>query len=320
MRRARYTIILILILIQGRAFGQTGDSNRIILGYPIYSQYLHNGLMINPAYAGSREALTATLSYRLQWMGIADAPQLQTVSLHTPMKNDKVALGLKAQFMQYGITKSSSVYAIYAYHISMGKGKLSFGLMAGVDISNTNYNGLRGIDITDPVLPANGKLSYIFPNVGAGVYYFSKNIFAGVSVPSFLFYKSTGSGSTQAYHSFNEYNLTFSAGGLITFSPNLKFKPSALLDLSLHDAKKINQLDINGNFIIADLIWIGGSWRTTEQVIVGHLQVNIGQQLMLGFSYDYPMGRMSTYSKGSSEIVLRYEFGSRVSASNPRYF
>jgi type IX secretion system PorP/SprF family membrane protein len=319
MRKTGYTLILILIVIQFRSFGQVPDSARIILGYPVYSQYLHNGLMINPAYAGSREALTATLSYRIQWMGIADAPRLQTISLHTPMKNGKVALGLKAQFMQYGITRSSNIYAIYAYHIMLGKGKLSFGLKAGVDMSNTDYTGLLGIARPDPVFP-DEKKSYVFPNAGAGIYYFSNRLFAGVSVPSFLFYRSTGSGKTQAYHSFNEYDLIFSAGGLITFSPGFKFKPSALLDLSLHDAEKINQLDINGNFIIADLLWIGGSWRTTEQVIVGHLQINIGQQFMLGFSYDYPAGRMNSYSKGSSEFVLRYEFGSKVSASNPRYF
>jgi len=174
--------------------------------------------MINPAYAGSREALTAALSYRLQWMGIDNAPRLQSVSLHTPMKNDKVALGLNAQFMQYGITNSSSLYAIYAYHIRLKTGKMSFGLKAGVDMSNTDYKGLRDIDLTDPVIPNDGKLAYVFPNVGAGVYYFSDKIFAGVSVPSFLFYRNTSNGNTQAYHSFSEYDLIFSAGGLLTFS------------------------------------------------------------------------------------------------------
>ncbi len=311
---------MFFILVQDRSFGQGNDSARITLGYPVYSQYIHNGLMINPAYAGTREALTAALSYRLQWMGIDNAPRLQSVSLHTPMKNDKVALGLNAQFMQYGITKSSSIYAIYAYHIRLKTGKISFGLKAGVDMSNTDYNGLRDIDLTDPVIPANGKLAYVFPNAGAGAYYFSDKIFAGISVPSFLFYRSTGSGKTQAYHSFSEYDLIFSAGGLLTISQALKFKQSFLLDLSFHDAKLVNQLDLNGNFIISDLIWLGASWRTTEQVIVGHIQVNAGQQLMIGFSYDYPVGRMTTYSKGSTEFVLRYEFGSRVSASNPRYF
>ena len=71
---------------------------------------------------------------------------------------------------------------------------------------------------------------------------------------------------------------------------------------------------------MADLIWVGGSWRTSEEVAVGILQVQLNPQLMFGFSYDYPVGRMNSYSKGSSEFILRYEFGSKVSAANPRYF
>jgi type IX secretion system PorP/SprF family membrane protein len=320
MSRIRNISIILLLLITCRSYGQAiPDSTRITLGYPIYSQYLHNGLMINPAYAGTREALAATLSYRMQWMGIANAPKLQTISMHMPMKNDKVAIGLKAQFMQYGATSSQSIYAIYAYHIKMGKGKLSLGLGAGVDMSNTNYNKLNGITRPDPVFPENNK-KYIFPNVSAGAYYFSNIIFAGFSVPSFLFYRNAGNGKTETFFSFKEYDFIVTAGGLITFAPVIKFKPSVLLDYSMHDTKRINQLDLNGNFIIADFVWIGGSYRTTEQVIVGLLQVQVTHQLMLGLSYDYPTGRMNSYSKGSSEFVLRYEFGSKVSAANPRYF
>ena len=320
MGRLKYIFVLLCFLIPGRLHGQAApDSARISLGYPVYSQYLHNGLMINPAYAGSREALSAVLSYRMQWMGTPGAPVLQAVSLHSPMKNDRVALGLKAQFMQFGVTKSTSVYAVYAYHVIVGNGKLSFGLKAGVDMSNTDYTGLLLTNMGDPVFTTDEK-PYILPNVGAGVYYFSNRLFAGFSVPSFLSYKRTDQGSTQAYHSFNEYDIIFSAGGLITFSQALKFKPSVLVDYSLQETKKLNQLDINGNFIIADLVWIGASWRTSEEVIVGLLQVQPTPQLMIGLSYDYPIGRMNTYSKGSSEFILRYEFGYKVSAANPRYF
>src|SRR5512137_2753685 len=60
------------------------DSTGISLGYPVYSQYLQNGLLINPAYAGSRGALSAFLSYRMQWMGIPNAPVFQSVSLNAP--------------------------------------------------------------------------------------------------------------------------------------------------------------------------------------------------------------------------------------------
>ncbi len=153
MGKVKAVLSVLIFLVHCRSFGQDPDSARIILGYPVYSQYLHNGLMINPAYAGSREALSAVLSYRMQWMGISDAPRIESVSLHSPMKNDKVALGLKAQFMQYGVTRSQSIYAIYAYHIRLAKGKISFGLKAGADLSNTDYTGLLGIARPDPAFP-----------------------------------------------------------------------------------------------------------------------------------------------------------------------
>jgi type IX secretion system PorP/SprF family membrane protein len=275
--------------------------------------------MINPAYAGSREVLSVAISRRNQWLGISNGPVLTTVSLHSPLKNDKVALGLKAEFMNFGVTSSQSIYAVYAYHIRLSKGKLSFGLKAGFDRSTTNYSILRGIQIGDPVFEDNEK-PYILPNIGAGVYYFSDRIFGGISVPSFLFYKNIGNGKTQASHSFGEYDLTATAGGLISFSQDFKFKPSVFIDYSLHNSAHINQLDINGNFIIADVLWLGGSYRTSEQVAVGIIQVQATPQLMFGISYDYPAGRMTTYSKGSGEVFLRYEFGSKISAANPRYF
>jgi type IX secretion system PorP/SprF family membrane protein len=295
------------------------DSTGISLGYPVYSQYLQNGLMINPAYTGSRGALSGFLSYRMQWMGTKGSPVIQSVSLHTPMKNDKVALGLMAQFMQFGFTKSTSIYASYAYNIRVGKGKLSFGLKGGADLSNTDYTGILLTNSGDPVFTVNDK-PYVLPNVGAGLYYFSDKLFAGFSVPSFLSYRKTGTGSVQAFHRFNNYDLVFSAGGLITVSQFFKFKPSLLIDYSLQNTKKLTQFDINGNLILADLIWVGGSWRTSEEVVVGILQVQLNPQLMFGFSYDYPAGRMKSYSKGSSEFILRYEFGYKVSAANPRYF
>jgi type IX secretion system PorP/SprF family membrane protein len=320
MKRTGYISIILIISICCSSFGQSGsDSTRITLGYPVFSQYLQNGLMINPAYAGSREALCVAISRRNQWLGISNGPVLTTVSLHSVLKNDKVALGLMAEFMDYGVTSSQSVYAVYAYHIKLAKGKLSFGLKTGFDRSTTNYSILKGIQAGDPVFEDNEK-PYILPNVGAGVYYFSNRFFGGVSVPSFLFYNNIGNGKTQASHSFSEYDLIFSAGGLISFSQNFKFKPSMLLDYSLRNSAHINQLDINGNFIIADVLWVGGSYRTTEQVAVGILQIQATPQFMFGVSYDYPAGRMTTFSKGSGEVFLRYEFGSKISAANPRYF
>jgi len=235
------------------------------------------------------------------------------------MKDEKVALGILAQFMQYGVTKSTSIYADYAYHIRLRTGKLSFGLKAGADISNTDYTGLLLTDANDPVFTSNDK-PYFLPNTGAGIYFFSDRLFAGLAIPGFLSYRKTGDGNVQLYHSFCEYDFVISAGGLIEITSLVKFKPSVLIDYSFQRTKKVSQLDLNANFIIADLVWAGGSWRTSEQVVVGIVQVQVNPQLMLGLSYDYPAGRMNSFSKGSSEFILRYEFGYKVSASNPRYF
>lgn len=308
--------MLILTSLTGKA---APDSASISLGYPVYSQYLQNGLVINPAYTGTRGALSGFLSYRQQWIGTEGAPTLQSASFHAPFKNDKVALGLLGQFMQYGYTRNSSIYASYAYHIKMAKGKLSFGLNGGVDMSNSDFSGINTTTPGDRVFTSNDD-PYILPNVGAGVYYYSNKLFAGFSVPQFLNYQKTATNTVQAYHSFNEYDFIISGGGLITFSDFLKFKPSLLFHYSLDEAEKIKQLDFNGNFIMADRLWVGGSWRSNEQVAVGILQLQINQQLMFGFSYDYPVGRMSSYTSGSTEFALRYEFGSKVSAANPRYF
>jgi type IX secretion system PorP/SprF family membrane protein len=298
------------------------DSTSISLGYPVYSQYLQNGLLINPAYAGTRGSLSTFLSYRLQWMGIPGAPVFQTISLNAPMKNDKVGLGLMAQFMQFGLTKSQSVYFSYAYHIKLNSGKLSFGMKGGFDRSNTDYSAIQTTNQSDPVFTVNQN-PYFLPNIGAGIYYFNDRFFAGASIPSFLSYrKNSSSGSVEAYHSFNNYDLVFSAGGLIILSDVFKFKPSVLIDYSMEKTKKLTQFDINGNLIISDLIWAGVSYRTSEQVLVGIVQVQLNPQFMFGLSYDYPTGRMHNYStsKGSSEFILRYEFGYKVSAANPRYF
>ena len=298
--------------------GQTGsDSTKISLAYPVYSQYLQNGLMINPAYAGTREVLSFFMSGRLQWAGIDGAPRSETLSLHSLLKDDRVGLGFSGQMFTYGLTKSYSIYADYAYHLSLGEGKLSLGLKAGFDMSNTDYSNILLNDKNDEAFLVNDK-PYFLPNAGAGLYYYNKKFFIGAAIPSFLSYVNDGGGKV-SFNAFSDFDVYVSAGALITLSPSFKFKPSAFLDYSVQKTKK-TQLDLNGNFIIRDMVWIGGSWRTSEQVAVGILQLQVNPQLMIGYSYDYPVGMMNTYSKGSHEIILRYEFSYKVNAANPRYF
>jgi hypothetical protein len=80
------------------------------------------------------------------------------------------------------------------------------------------------------------------------------------------------------------------------------------------------RIDLNANLIIYDFVWVGGSYRTSENVAVAILQLQVTPQLMVGYSRDFPLGDMGGYWKASNEVVLRFEFGKKMSASNPRYF
>jgi type IX secretion system PorP/SprF family membrane protein len=308
---------LCLILAALPVLNGQGDPIKLSLAYPVHSQYLQDGLIINPAYAGSLEALSLFTSLRKQWMGVKGAPVYETVSLHSMLKKNRIGLGFSGQFLQYGYSKSTNIYASYAYHLRIGASKLSMGLRGGFDMSNSDYSDITLIDPTDLAFKNNDK-PYLLPNVGTGIYLYGKRFFLGAAVPSFLSYVKSSTGDV-SFNTFKDFDVVISAGALISFSKAFRFKPSVLVDYSLEKSKKM-RIDINGNFIIADIVWVGGSWRTAEEVVVGILQFQVSPQMMFGYSYDYAVGNLSNYSKGSHEIILRYEFGYKVSAANPRYF
>ncbi len=306
--RGYILLVLAFALQQGLSAQQT----------PITSQYLTNGLIINPAYAGTRGALSANLSYRKQWARITGAPQFQNLSLHSPVnKREKVALGFVAEYMTYGVTKDIGLYGFYAYSVRLGKGRLSMGMKGGVDLSNTNYNNLRFPDGNpqDPLLI--GDIRYTMPNIGAGLYYYTDRFFAGLSVPSILTYKSNEADQSGVSPEFGMFKTYFLTGTLISFSDGFKVKPSVLVRYSFTEPL---EADLNVNLIFADILWIGGSYRIAEKAAVALLDLQVTPQLKLGYSFDYQLGHLNSYTSGTHEVSLRYEFEFSVSATSPRYF
>jgi type IX secretion system PorP/SprF family membrane protein len=285
---------------------------------PVTSQYLTNGLVINPAYTGTREALSANLSYRKQWARITGAPQYQTLSLHSPVNTkEKVSLGLMVDYLTYGVTKDVGIYAFYAYNVRVGRGKLSMGLKGGFDLSNTNYNRLQFPDgnPADPLLT--GDMKYTLPNMGVGFYYYTDSYFAGIAVPSILTYKRDETDEFRVSPDYSLFRTYVTAGTLLRVADVFKIKPSVLVRYSMHEPLEV---DLNANFIFADLLWVGGSYRIAEKAAVALLDLQITPQLKVGYSYDYQLGHLNNYTSGTHEVSLRYEFSFAVSATSPRYF
>ena len=272
-----------------------------------------NGLALNPAYAGSRDVFNITLGYRNQWVGFDGAPVSQTLSTHTPLNNEKIALGIFLHNEKIDVRNNTSLYINYAYRMQVGKGKLSLGLKAGGINRSANWSGLSLHDPGDVVFSGPGT-SDMLPNFGFGAYYYSGRYFLGASVPFFLS-DSTKNGTAVSYHDMKNYNYLVS-GGMLTGSGAVKIKPSFLLKYSPLNPV---QVDANLSVILGDLIWLGASYRM-ENTFIGLIKLQISDQLRLGYTYDHSVGHLSRFNNGSHEIVLIYDFIYRVNAENPRYF
>lgn len=118
---------------------------------PMYTHYMNNTLVVNPAYAGSRDALTFSVLHRSQWVGFKGAPVTQTFTMHTPLKNEHIGVGLTVLNDKIGPTNNTSLFFDYAYIIKLTeKSKLSFGLSAGLNIYHASLTDLQLDQQTDP--------------------------------------------------------------------------------------------------------------------------------------------------------------------------
>jgi len=271
----------------------------------LYSQYMFNGLLINPAYAGSNEVLSAAALNRNQWVGFDGAPKTSTFSLHTPLKNKKVNVGITFTNDRYGITTQNKISAVYAYRIFFKKSSLSFGLQGGIDLIKNNYNAIQTTTPGDAVFTGQFSQQNI-PQFGFGIYYKMQKFYIGVSSPDLLAIST----STSTYKS-----IFLTAGYLINVSKDVKIKPSVLVKY-IKDSPVA--LDIN-TFVYFRMVGLGYSYRINNaQVAMFSLQINT--QFSAGYAYDYTTSKLNTYVRGTHEIMLKYEFSYKVNPQSPRYF
>ena len=306
-------ILLVLVL-------TLGSRSIIAQQAPMYTHYMNNTLVVNPAYAGSRDALTLTALYRTQWVGFPGAPVTQTITMHTPLRNKHIGLGLSVQNDKIGPTNNTSVFVDYAYIFNVTeKSKLAFGLSAGLNIYHASLNSLQLDQQTDPTFQDINN--HVTPNFGFGVYYSRERFYAGISVPylvqnSFL---EVNQENSNAIIGKEQRHYFLIAGALLNIIDNLAFKPTMLVKVT--SAAPV-QADLTASFIIMKRLLVGVMYRTGDS-FGGLLGFDITDALHLGYSYDWSYGlQTSNYNQGSHEIVLRYDiiFLSKKQIHSPRNF
>jgi type IX secretion system PorP/SprF family membrane protein len=282
---------------------------------PQYSQYMFNQMAINPAYAGSKEALSAAAFVRTQWTGIEGAPKTETFTIHAPLKKKKVGLGFTVVADQIGPTKSIGVMGSYAYRIPIGNGKLSFGLRAGFYNFSYNWNDISYKDQGD-VYNTHNVTSQIVPTADAGLYYYTNTMYVGFSATHLYNGRLTSVSNLNGDNAELSPHYFFTLGKAWSLSDKLIFNPSVMLKYAKNAPESA---DINLSFLLDERLWLGVSYRS-EYGIVAYAQFSITDKLKLGYSYDFGLNKIGRVGGASHELMIGYDFNVYKSKmTSPRY-
>ncbi|MES2811754.1 MAG: type IX secretion system membrane protein PorP/SprF [Bacteroidota bacterium] len=283
---------------------------------PQFTQYMYNTISVNPGYAGSREALTIVGLHRSQWVGMDGGPVTQTLSIHTPLRNERIGIGFSFINDKLGDERNNYAYVDFAYTVNLSeKTKLAFGVKGGF-----SYYTLDESLLTDPEVANDpyflDKYNRWTPNIGAGIYMHQPRWYVGVSSPRLIENDYTKNGFYRALEQSHFYGI---AGYVfdINKSGSVKMKPTALVKITKGAPASY---DATLSFLFNEKLWLGGSYRF-EDSAGALVSFQISDQLQIGYAYDYPLSDLKPYTSGSHEIMLMFDFKFNKSKyKSPRYF
>lgn len=294
---------------------------------PLYNQYQFNQLAINPAYAGSKNALETSFFLHRQTVKINGAPSTESFTIHAPIASDKVGLGLKVFHDKYGVTNTTYIGVDYAYRIHINSNlAASFGLEASIANYSINYFELDAFNAGDPAFTETAE-SYFSPNFGAGAYLHSDKFYCGISSISLLGFddvKSTAKDSVYDETFEQTKHIYATAGAMLEVTDNFSVMPDFLLKVANFAPA---QLDINLSFIFYNSLLVGGGYRTNKSfTFVAEYMIDIENTLFsheagIGYSFNSTTGFESSFLGPSHEIFIVYRFNKyNTSIKNPRFF
>jgi type IX secretion system PorP/SprF family membrane protein len=288
---------------------------------PLYSQYMMNGFLLNPAVAGSEGYTAINLTAREQWLGLKDAPKTHAISGQTRLlknsyiskksairrrpplgsRSGKVGLGAYIFNDKNGPIDRTGVQFSYAYHIRMRKSQLSFGISAiayqfTVDATKIKFQ-------YEDEFWQNAQKSIFIPDANIGVYYTDPKLYAGLSV-SQMFQSALRLGE-RGYAEYKMKRYYYLTGGYdFPINDYFTIEPSVLLKTT---GSFVWQADFNTKFIFNEEYWAGFSYRTGGALIfMGGVRVD---KFFFGYAFDYTLSSIMKHSFGSHEFMVALKFG-----------
>jgi type IX secretion system PorP/SprF family membrane protein len=278
------------------------------------SQYMFNGLFLNPAYAGTHPYWSGTVLHRSQWLNFPGAPKTNLLAVDGQLKDKRMGLGFMVTNDNIGLNKINDISGSYSYKIKLGPkdGQLAFGLRAGIRNQVFNASDATPTETGDPLY--NGNQSTWTPKFDFGLYYYQERAYLGLSIPNVVAFDSRKKDNSDAGLRRHFY---LNGGYVWKLSNMVDFKPSFLVK---YEASAPVSMDLNAHFLFNQRFWLGVSYRHNA-AFVGMIEFAVTPTLRAGYAYDYTTTAIRTFQGGSHEIMLSYDFIQKlVKIKNPRYF
>ena len=317
-------ILSILLLFSGLSAFAQHDAQ--------FSQYMFNGLYINPAYAGYREYWKVNAFYRQQWAGFPGAPKTFSVAADGAVNNGRVGLGIQAGNDQLGAENNTSLFITYAYRIPLtveGNKTFSIGISGGGMQQKLNVSALSPASQNDALLMSSKGTAFM-PDARVGAFYNSDRFYAGISADNLIAGNFQHSTKLKTYVPVKP-NMYFTAGGLIYVNEDVSFKPSILVK---EDFAGPTSVDLNAFVLFHEKLWLGASYRTAvfnqrkidnditkTGAVVGMVEFFVNNKLRIGYAYDQTINGTGANSYTTHEVSLNYTIiPPKARMVSPRFF
>ena len=313
--------LMVAFLASGQAVGQQ---------LPQFSQYIFNGLHINPGYAGYKNQGYIQSTYRNQWMDFPGAPRTFTVTADLSANEGMMGFGASVLSDQMGPTRTTTGLLTYSYRIQTGKESfLGLGVSAGASEYQINGDLLDPLDGDDVEIPG-GITNMFSPNMNVGLFFHTNRFYSGLSSYNMIGRRALDREDIAL--SFHDLHFFLTAGMMVPITDNIQFKPSFLV-------KEVKgaptNVDLNGMVLFMERLWLGASYRSNLHVWNDNLESNLSRRnavafifevfatenLRIGYAYDANLNVLQNNRNNSHEFSVGYYLSPRkVTMKNPRWF
>ena len=268
---------------------------------PYYMLYKYNMNIVNPAYAGSSNFSELSTGFRMQWVGVEDAPKTQFLSYSAPLKRN-LGIGLSVVNDEVFVLKETDITLDLSYHIKLNEDYLLyFGLKGGgsfitIDLTRANVQN-------DPLFTENQ--SFFNPTMGAGLYLKNEKFYLTLSTPNFLSgerYEKEGNVPVAAT---DELHLYVGGGYNLELTEKITFMPSIMMRYI--DGVE-NAYDLAGTFDFNQKVQAGINVRLNEAIAI-FAMTKVIDQMQFGVAYEKSTEQSRDFTgTGTFEALLRFRF------------